>query len=671
MAMMETKTKTIHLFLSNSKPPSHFSISLMSPLAQLTRLAEQLPPRLADALFQRSYNALCDQEADIRTCPHAEFESRLSEMGEYLNADDIPPADSQHHGWIFDLSFIAAGAVLHILTRSYNSDLPSEHTVTKYMIHSWPRIWRWVQCFEQLSLHCNQPIPDQLQAWRFLSGLFVELGMRRGVGLEPELRDQAWNTACNMIVRHWASVAFDPERRNWPEPLCLTPFNIFFYGYVDAMHDASTRRRWVSENVINNLGTVQFVKAALFRLGREADRMEDLVKEGAHSDPEVTNDDIPVTPAMDVVGLAMFTSPGTIAFTFLAQGVIRSLTRLAVVLTRLPRGCDDVTSAAKTAFASLEYYIPFTDSVAWVIQAFDAGILVAILGSHKLSPQLGASVAEVQHSFPARILSEILPRFFVFLSVVRAARRAVRKVDRSGITSSLPENSKIGAAWRTFLDFLRTRRKVARRASRGQPACDNDECDATEEFGDNQAPKRHVSWLCVGCSRATYCSRTCQRVDWRSSHRAECKVVQELRLSGKVTPAQHSDYQTAPLFIRQDIQKQVDIISEVWRRHGVADEPTIEMDYGTYPPLLSVSQVRDSCLISGRSRADVICVKAVLPNKERTRFVLVADKNTASVSEGSRLKRLVAILESSRNFFRFPRSDTGIDDVDWFRIPEN
>ncbi|KAJ7587574.1 hypothetical protein C8J56DRAFT_942120 [Mycena floridula] len=102
--------------------------------------------------------------------------------------------------------------------------------------------------------------------------------------------------------------------------------------------------------------------------------------------------------------------------------------------------------------------------------------------------------------------------------VLGASRRWLRSVDRDQIFTLASAGEQAHTAWTSFYDQateLLNRRREYKLQHR--PICGNGEC-SVKGSSPNDAKR------CGGCLLVHYCSRQCQKEDWKQSHSASCKV---------------------------------------------------------------------------------------------------------------------------------------------------
>ncbi|KAJ7587032.1 hypothetical protein C8J56DRAFT_943447 [Mycena floridula] len=111
---------------------------------------------------------------------------------------------------------------------------------------------------------------------------------------------------------------------------------------------------------------------------------------------------------------------------------------------------------------------------------------------------------------------ESLCSFWIQPYILREAKRRLDLDDLSGFIASLDPASKLHQSWTTFHDTFIFYRDLRRQYKlMGRPTCSNSKCSSGPILVTNL--KR-----CQGCCSAHYCSRECQKIDWKLAHRNKC-----------------------------------------------------------------------------------------------------------------------------------------------------
>ncbi|KAK7024680.1 hypothetical protein R3P38DRAFT_2950731 [Favolaschia claudopus] len=142
----------------------------------------------------------------------------------------------------------------------------------------------------------------------------------------------------------------------------------------------------------------------------------------------------------------------------------------------------------------------------------ETGLLNVVLQHAQWPP------SHVVHEDLVLLMKELLPRSTIYYHTLSKFRPLVPMLEIVDKTPQIFRVDSVYDAWKSFSELCRERlRAQAVFDSKVGPfsrACDNVECGKL-------LPKNTFK-RCAGCSSVLYCSRECQRVDWRSGHRNAC-----------------------------------------------------------------------------------------------------------------------------------------------------
>ncbi|KAJ7342954.1 hypothetical protein DFH08DRAFT_1081927 [Mycena albidolilacea] len=184
---------------------------------------------------------------------------------------------------------------------------------------------------------------------------------------------------------------------------------------------------------------------------------------------------------------------------------------------------------------SLIQYLNVSPGYPWTVQALQAGLLRHVItSSAKMATALDAG------KYP-ELLGTVLLRSLVFYPVIAEMKKSFSQLETLSRSDEF-SGSVLYGHWIVLKAFVDERVKAldtwetSGRAS--SLACDNMECDKVD--------KKVLSRRCAVCHTAAYCSRECQRADWRDGHRDECHVL----LSAHLTYAEIGLHYREKSFIR-------------------------------------------------------------------------------------------------------------------------
>ncbi|KII87065.1 hypothetical protein PLICRDRAFT_55103 [Plicaturopsis crispa FD-325 SS-3] len=222
---------------------------------------------------------------------------------------------------------------------------------------------------------------------------------------------------------------------------------------------------------------------------------------------------------------------------------------------------------------------------AWAMQAFDSGLLTAMLKS-------GAWLSLREHpdlvEFIRKLLCELLPKYLVFRSVLRAVRKPIRQVKRLGLTTAASAGL-LWDAWKGFQELAEERLSLLdawdKEGGRSAlQACSRSECVKY----DDDTMKR-----CSGCLGPLYCSKECQRLDW-PLHKHICKEVQQSLIEGFRMQRDELDVSFIEYIASHIIYRHIPNVMKGAIDAGILISTLyLEIDYTVVPTAVRVKRVSD------------------------------------------------------------------------------
>ncbi|ETW82314.1 hypothetical protein HETIRDRAFT_61178 [Heterobasidion irregulare TC 32-1] len=152
--------------------------------------------------------------------------------------------------------------------------------------------------------------------------------------------------------------------------------------------------------------------------------------------------------------------------------------------------------------------IEFTDGVTWVQQVLHEGLLLALVN---ISPSFRLLDGDVC-TLVLAMLSDRLPRYFVYRSVIVAASAAMTKLDNQHLAKIA--RSPLKEPWLKLKHLTEERMSIKTEWSvmRKQVG-----------YCDNQGAKDTFK-QCARCQTTMYCSKSCQVLGWKKGHKTECEL---------------------------------------------------------------------------------------------------------------------------------------------------
>ncbi|KAJ7738037.1 hypothetical protein DFH07DRAFT_85951 [Mycena maculata] len=215
---------------------------------------------------------------------------------------------------------------------------------------------------------------------------------------------------------------------------------------------------------------------------------------------------------------------GAFGVTLLPYGITRALTNVAYGLIH-QNEMQGIDTLLRKSLILLIRILEDSRGYMFVREAFEAGLLVTIASCAALG---------LENASSRILLEQILPMSMVYYYDVQCLEPAFLQADPI-IHCGPFQACQLVDTWRTFTTLARERIALVHSvaASQRRRACDNVKCGHILEKTDFQR--------CSRCLSFYYCSRECQRIDWRAGdHRKVCVpghsfhlgegVVQDLRV---------------------------------------------------------------------------------------------------------------------------------------------
>jgi len=215
--------------------------------------------------------------------------------------------------------------------------------------------------------------------------------------------------------------------------------------------------------------------------------------------------------------------------------------------------------------------------LSWIIQALDAGLLLAIVKSaSRTDSTLGESI-----SSRCSQLLYVIALQLMYKSAVRSAAKALETVDRLNL--DVTSESPLFDAWVQFKTLSQQRVDMKKRMEQDQSdhGCNLPSCSVTV--------KRDELLRCGGCLCATYCSKPCQRTHW-AAHKARCKEDQGTTQNRDATPLTPGEHNFIGRIVFDDLRTNIDgLVAYVKaRQEHRGSELAFSLNYATIPVEITV-----------------------------------------------------------------------------------
>ncbi|KAJ7153523.1 hypothetical protein C8R43DRAFT_448806 [Mycena crocata] len=209
-----------------------------------------------------------------------------------------------------------------------------------------------------------------------------------------------------------------------------------------------------------------------------------------------------------------------------------------------------------------------------ILGALDAMLLPLLVKCYSRTPQLFDT-----ESHAASLLTHTLSKYLIYSSVRDHVSKSFETVAASGSEALLVPESPFAAAWANFKTLATQRMQVQERPFRlkHEIVCGNTTCRTSKARADLSS--------CSGCLRAFYCTKACQRYDWKyGGHKEKCISPSVAYPDRKNFPISTRDLRSTDEVLRQDLALHLSEIRAAWNTQRSQGAPVIVFDYTTFPP---------------------------------------------------------------------------------------
>ncbi|KAH7885451.1 hypothetical protein F5I97DRAFT_1390591 [Phlebopus sp. FC_14] len=242
-----------------------------------------------------------------------------------------------------------------------------------------------------------------------------------------------------------------------------------------------------------------------------------------------------------------------IRLALLRNGVIRAVTRVLPFIISQNTSIANRPLAARcivNASAFLNTRLEDLDGVPLVIEAIDSDVIPSLMKCEPLLPYADHATARDQ---PITLLGSVLARYTIYRSVLRPTLLSMDAVEASRMELNLIKDGQLHQAWIRLKEVVAERRRLlGHDIADGYhiQSCQNHKCGRAGEIG---SFKR-----CGGCLHTFYCSKACQRDDWRDGkHHLYCNGVHRryLRTDGQMAGLRQKDIRFLDQVIIAELRK--------------------------------------------------------------------------------------------------------------------
>ncbi|KAJ7628462.1 hypothetical protein FB45DRAFT_1028551 [Roridomyces roridus] len=592
-------------------------------------------------LNQASLDVLVELNNDLPTDQMSpqDIDRKMTMCLQYLKAEDVPARSQsicdhvlgQFHAH-YSLSILA-----HIcyMTRP-EPDSPFATRLTQ----AWPGIWKWLQyTFDNWIL---SPMFSNQTANRWHSFQTIVVSLRSFVKLpavcELVLADDGGKAAFIMLGSCWLYEAEDEFKQSSNGNYALTaveplldlatfkpgpPPDVFF-GCLLSGQDAGKPARVALDQLGWYLGQeTPWEARAIFLLDYD----------------------------LRMIITMSRAEPYRIAL--LAHHSVRTVTRILVSLTSAEYDIATAPGVAQSIASCLEYLeltLPAADGYAWTTHAVQTGLVPAMLRTVVWFADMPGMDDTAQTALIK--LFRLLSLYSMYPSLLRLLVHAISGARDLNLPDAIKDNAPLWAA------YLELETLVEERSALGnldlKTNCHNPDC---------KKPDTNNFSSCSGCFTTMYCSQECQAEHWKSSHRAECRALRELRAEGKSATISEEDLAFSKNVVIEEVRRRKDEILKVWKEQVPEPVPVVSLNYflddprgvlvvgapSKHPPqgYAEHERVRDMWenVINQEEHREHIVVGAYLPNGSEGKLHFFSLDIDPRASEGTVVERLIKTVE--------------------------
>ncbi|KAJ6560581.1 hypothetical protein DFH09DRAFT_1161295 [Mycena vulgaris] len=368
----------------------------------------------------------------------------------------------------------------------------------------WPPLWKWAQFFHARCDQLGWMSPEGGPSGAVICTNFVRFV--RSFHSSEQLVELMLSTPGfrHLVTRSWLH-----RIRNDDPDLAV--------GYPDLKHLILTRGHRTTadqfQDIINGAGGT-YADLALLVVGYIdgilPGRNNNVQDEVFQLLPPVVDFINKIDEAMEGNASTNDSPLGTFGVALIQHRFVRALTTMTYALSHI----TSTPGATLLLSQSLTYLLRiFKDPHGHrsVSEALDAGLLYTVAS---------CSIVGVMHPESSSILRDILPASIAYYSTVAAMDNAFAEA-QGLVHTDFFARSKLVEDWRWFTGLIRERLPILDsfrgRDSPLQRACDDVQCGKITE--------KVTLGRCSACQSFYYCSRECQKNDWRAgAHREACAL---------------------------------------------------------------------------------------------------------------------------------------------------
>jgi hypothetical protein len=291
----------------------------------------------------------------------------------------------------------------------------------------WPSVWKWLEFFD---IECCKK--GAFGVGRHISGLVSISHTLAAFGESEALRWLATSTpnVINMLARYWLAEGQDRE------------IEVLFNATGIGRHFTSTLGIFLRAEDTTPYCLLPDVIAAAPGGAKSVARIgiQHLHEDASEDHPDFRT----IYQDLSLIDNFSCKSCPALHLALLNRGIIPTMIKMLTLFNAQTIDNIDITHCVKMCYSVLSRAFQSANGTSWIVQAFDAGLLPALLKSGRRLAQLD----KFSSNHCTDLLSDILCQYLVYRSVIYSAGKVLRRVERLNIDQDVA-----GPLWDGWLLF--------------------------------------------------------------------------------------------------------------------------------------------------------------------------------------------------------------------------
>ncbi|KII86136.1 hypothetical protein PLICRDRAFT_279019 [Plicaturopsis crispa FD-325 SS-3] len=438
---------------------------------------------------------------------------------------------------------------------SCDDHLCNDPVLVARLLECWPRVWKWIQF-----LHDECIVEKAYGEGLYTNAIFTLGATLQTLGRPTTSRDQIARTPglLALIVKEWI------DDRIYPDTSVRMELGGVSRAFTVALDVFLDRKEGTLESIVPQIldaanGDAKKVAGTVLMRLREAVAAGSIEQIESH---------------LSLANKLSDTACPPLHLALLTEGAIPAVIRVLSWHNSQPlRVAPTTTGVMLLCYYNLIDNFRSMNVPSWAVQAIDSGLIPALLRSARIRGLDDPKLAAPLLSF----FLELLPKYLIYRSVLRAVRRALRQVNKHNLGEAV--SGALGDAWQDFEMLAEDRLWLLeewdcegerdRYRSCSRSLCDN---------GDSNATKR-----CSGCLGPMYCSKECQKLDW-PAHKRGCKAARQILQEGRRVPIDPLDHEFLRYIADHEVRCRLPgIIKDAHAAGTPLSTIVLELDYSDTP----------------------------------------------------------------------------------------